>query len=94
VNNERSEDETIYVMHAGMRGRRLGQVGSFTSVSFVLTSSDAGAASDIQFLARALVTGVLEVSDPVASERGASYEWKLGPGGRGMEFLALHYAGR
>ena len=93
VKNQRGEDATIYVMHAGIRGRRLGEVHSLSAASFVLTRGDTPTASDVQFLARAMVTGIIEVSDPVNSSTGANYEWKLGPG-RGMAFLSLRYAGR
>ena len=93
VTNQRGEDASIYVMHAGVRGRRLGQVTSFSSATFYLTGSDAPTASDVQFLAKAIVTGVVDVSDPIAAERGAAYDWKLGPG-RHTDFLSLRYAGR
>lgn len=90
VTNQRGEDASIYVMHAGVRGRRLGQVTSFGSARFYLTASDAPTASDIQFLAKAIVTGVVDVSDAIGAQRGAAYEWKLGPG-RHFEFLSLRY---
>jgi hypothetical protein len=91
VNNERTEDATIYVMHGGSKGRRLGQVNSFESAKYVLTADDAPRAGDVQFLARLTVSGAMEVSDAITAERGASYEWKLGPG-RGHQFLSFHYA--
>jgi len=93
VTNQRGEDETIYIMHAGVRGRRLGQVTSFGSATFFLTASDALLASDVQFLAKTVVTGIVDVSDAIAAERGAAYDWKLGPG-RHADFLSLRYTGR
>ena len=93
VVNQRGEDESIYVMHAGVRGRRLGQVTSFGSATFYLTASDAPIASDLQFVARTIITGVVDVSDPIGAERGAEYDWKLGPG-RHTDFLSLRYTRR
>ena len=93
VTNQRGEDASIYVMHAGVRGRRLGQVTSFGSATFNLTASDAPTASDLQFLAKAVVTGDIDVSDPIGAERGAAYDWKLGPGHH-ADFLSLRYTGR
>ena len=90
VTNQRGEDAAIYVMHAGIRGRRLGQVPSFGKATFYLTTSDAPIASDVQFLAKAIVTGTVNVSDAIGAERGAAYDWKLGPG-RTFEFLSLRY---
>lgn len=93
VTNQRGEDESIYIMHDGVRGRRLGQVTSFGSATFHLTASDALLASDVQFLAKTVVTGIVDVSDPIGAERGATYDWKLGPG-RHADFLSLRYTGR
>ena len=90
VVNQRGEDASIYVMHAGIRGRRLGQVPSFGSARFSLTTSDAPIASDVQFLAKTIITGMVDISDPIGAERGAAYDWKLGPG-RHVEFLSLRY---
>jgi len=53
VTNQRTEDETIYVMHADYKGRRLGQVNGLASATFELTPADAANASDVQFLATA-----------------------------------------
>ena len=93
VTNQREEDAAIYVMHAGVRGRRLGQVTSFSSATFYLAPSDAPTASDVQFVARSIITGVVDVSDLIGAERGAAYDWKLGPG-RHADFLSLHYTSR
>ena len=93
VTNQRGEDESIYIMHAGIRGRRLGQVTSFGHATFYLTTSDAPLASDLQFLAKTIITGMVDVSDPIGAERGAMYDWKLGPG-RHADFLSLRYTGR
>jgi hypothetical protein len=93
VTNQRGEDASIYVMHAGIRGRRLGQVPSFGRATFYLTSSDAPIASDVQFLARTIITGTVDVSDAIGAERGATYDWKLGPG-RHVDFLSLRYSAR
>ena len=80
VRNQRTEDLTIYVMHDGYKGRRLGQVTALESATFVLNDMDAPAATDLQFLAMSFVSGGSELSDPVLAVRGASYEWKLAPG--------------
>jgi hypothetical protein len=93
VTNQRGEDASIYVMHAGIRGRRLGQVPSFGSATFYLTTSDAPIASDVQFLAKTIITATVDVSDAIGAERGAAYDWKLGPG-RHVEFLSLRYPAR
>lgn len=93
VTNQRGEDASIYIMHAGVRGRRLGQVTSFGSATFYLTASDAPTASDVQFLAKAAVTGDIDVSDPIGAERGAAYDWKLGPRHH-ADFLSLRYTER
>ena len=90
VTNQRGEDASIYVMHAGIRGRRLGEVQSFGRATFYLTTSDAPIASDVQFLAKTNITGMVDVSDAIGAERGAAYDWKLGPG-RHFEFLSLRY---
>jgi hypothetical protein len=93
VTNQRSEDASIYVMHAGIRGRRLGHVPSFASATFYLTTSDAPVASEVQFLAKTIISGTVDISDAIGAERGAAYDWKLGPG-RHFEFLSLRYPGR
>ena len=92
VTNQRGEDASIYVMHAGIRGRRLGQVESFGKATFYLTTSDAPIASDVQFVAKTVITATVDVSDAIGAERGATYEWKLGPG-RHVDFLSLRYPG-
>ena len=80
VRNQRTEDLTIYVMHDGYKGRRLGQVTALESATFVLNEMDAPAATDLQFLAVSFVSGGSELSNPILVARGASYEWKLAPG--------------
>jgi hypothetical protein len=90
VNNQRGEDVAIYIVQQGIRGRRLGQVTSYGSATFALTHSDAPIASDVQFMAKAMVSGTLDLSDPIAAASGASYEWKLAPG-HGYQYLALRY---
>jgi hypothetical protein len=85
VQNQRPEDLTIYVMHAGYKGRRLGEVRGFTSATFVLSQFDVPTAADMQFLAMSLGDGRSELSDPVIAVRGASYQWQLAPG-RGQNF--------
>ena len=90
VTNQRTEDETIYVMHAGYKGRRLGQVNGLASATFELTPADAANASDVQFLATASLSGATEVSQSVTAERGARYEWELAPG-RGHQFLSFRF---
>jgi hypothetical protein len=88
VTNQRTEDETIYVMHAGYKGRRLGQVNGLASATFELTPADAANASDVQFLAMASLSGATEVSQSVTAERGARYKWELAAG-RGHQFLSF-----
>lgn len=90
VDNERSEDVAIYLMKAGVRGRRLGQVTSFGTATFALSKADAPPAADVQFLAKATVSGTMDLSDPIPAASGASYEWKLAPM-RGYQYLALRF---
>ena len=78
VHNEHSEDETIYVMHEGSTGRRLGRVGGLNSATFVLTRFDVPLLARVQFLAASFSReGHSVLSDPVVVERGATYDWKL-----------------
>lgn len=78
VHNQRSEDETIYVMHDGYRGRRLGDVAGLNSATFVLTGLDVPVQATVQFLAASFSrAGHSVLSDPVVVERGATYDWKL-----------------
>jgi hypothetical protein len=93
VNNLRNEDAAIYVMRDGIRGRRLGQVASYGSATFVLTASETPIASDVQFCAKAFISGAIVLSDAIPAERGANYEWKLGPG-RDYAYVGLRYARR
>jgi hypothetical protein len=93
VNNQRAEQATIYVVHAGYKGRRLGQVNSLASATFVLTAGDAPIATDVQFLAQAMANGSSELSDAVVAQPGASYEWRLAPV-HGQQFLAPRYTVR
>lgn len=90
VNNQRGEDVAIYIIQAGLRGRRLGEVTSYGTATFALTPADAPTAADLQFLARAAVSGTLDVSDPIPAASGASYEWKLPPG-HAYPFLTLRF---
>jgi anti-sigma-K factor RskA len=81
VRNQRFEDLTIYVMHDGYKGRRLGQVSSLGSATFVLDELDAPPATDLQFLAVSFSpNGGSELSDPIQIVRGESYVWKVAPG--------------
>jgi len=78
VHNGHSEDETIYVMHDGSKGRRLGRVGGLNSATFVLTSLDVPLQARVQFLAASFSReGHSALSEPVIVERGATYDWKL-----------------
>ena len=90
VTNQRTEDVTIYVIHGGDKGRRLGQVNSLASAAFVLTAFDTPTASDVQFLATASLSGATELSQSVTAERGTRYEWELAPG-RGHQFLSFRF---
>jgi len=90
VNNLRAEQATIYVTHAGYKGRRLGEVNGLASATFVLTELDAPVASDVQFLALSHMNGASILSDPIITMRGASYEWKLAPG-RGNDYSSVRY---
>ena len=92
VRNQRSEDLTIYVMHDGYRGRRLGQVNGFGTATFVLNALDAPPATDLQFLAVSFSPdGGSALSDPVQVIRGSSYEWKVAPA-RGHQVAVRRYA--
>ena len=78
VHNEHGEDETIYVMHEGSKGRRLGSVAGLNSATFVLTRLDVPLKATVQFLAASFShEGHSVLSDPVVVERGATYDWKL-----------------
>ena len=89
VRNQRPEDLTIYVMHDGYKGRRLGQVTGLASATFVLSELDAPPSTDVQFLAMPFANGASELSDAVIAARGASYEWRLNPG-KGHQFAFRH----
>ena len=93
VTNQRTEDVTIYVIHGGDKGRRLGQVNGLASATFELTPADAANASDVQFLETASLSGATEVSQSVTAERGTRYEWELAPG-RGHQFLSFRFMPR
>jgi hypothetical protein len=93
VQNLRAEDAAVYVIHAGIRGRRLGQVTSYSTATFILSASDTPMATDVQFLAKELITGTMVLSDAIGTERGATYEWKLAPGAD-HSYLGLRYARR
>src|SRR5690348_15056199 len=91
VHNERTEDATIYVMHDGYRGRRLGGVNGFMTATFVLTEDDVPLATDVQFLAASFGhSGRPVLSDPVIVQRGATYDWKLGSA-RGHDAMTASY---
>lgn len=78
VHNEHGEDETIYVMHDGSKGRRLGRVGGLNSATFVLTRLDVPLQATVRFLAASFSRdGHSVLSDPVVVARGATYDWKL-----------------
>lgn len=78
VHNELGEDETVYVMHDGSKGRRLGSVAGLNSATFVLTRLDVPLQATVQFLAASFSrAGHSVLSDPVVVERGATYDWKL-----------------
>ena len=91
VNNQRTEEATIFVTHAGYKGRRLGEVNGMSSATFILTELDAPIASDVQFIALSHIDGESELSDPILTTRGASYEWRLAPG-RGNQYSSKHYS--
>ena len=91
VRNQRSDDLTIYVMHDGYKGRRLGQVTSLASATFVLDELDAPPATDLQFLAVSFSpNGGSELSDPIQIVRGESYVWKVAPA-RGHQVAVRRY---
>ncbi|HKW47696.1 MAG TPA: hypothetical protein VJN70_09625, partial [Gemmatimonadaceae bacterium] len=79
VRNQRPEILTIYVMHDGYKGRKLGDVKSLATATFVLDALDAPPATDLQFLAVSFDGAGSELSDPVQVVRGLSYEWKVAP---------------
>jgi hypothetical protein len=88
VTNQRTNQVTVYVVRAGQTGRRLGEVNSLGSATFMLTRADAPPAADVQFLAKSNLTGVVEISDPIPARKGAAYEWRLAPM-RGNQYLTL-----
>ena len=90
VMNRRTEQAAIYLVHAGHKSRRLGDVNSLASETFVLTAADIPPADEIQFLAQISVSGNTELSDPVLSSRGAVYKWVIGPS-RGQQTVSQHY---
>jgi hypothetical protein len=91
VRNQRSETLTIYVMHDGYKGRRLGEVNSLAAATFVLNELDAPPATDLQFLAVSFAGSAPALSDPVQVEWGSSYEWKVARG-RGHQVAVRRYA--
>lgn len=94
VHNGRTEEETIYVVRDGNRGRRLGQVNGLSTTTFVLTEFDVPLASDVQFLATSFSGGPHGIlSDPVILRRGASYDWKLSAS-TGQDVLSAGYRTR
>ena len=94
VHNGRTEEETIYVVRDGYRGRRLGQVNGLSTTTFVLTDFDVLLAADVQFLATAFGSTTHAIlSDPVIVQRGASYDWKL-LSNPGQDVIAAHYTAR
>jgi hypothetical protein len=88
--NQRTEEAAIYLVRAGHKGRRLGEVNSLTSETFVLTTADVPPGDEIQFLAQISVSGNTELSDPMLSSRGAAYKWVIGPS-RGQQVVSQHY---
>ena len=90
VRNQRTDMLTIYVMHDGYKGRRLGEVNSLATATFVLSELDAPPATDLQFLAIAFSGNGSELSDPVQVMRGSSYEWRVAPA-RGQQVLVRRY---
>src|SRR5438128_2348913 len=67
VQNLRAEDAAVYVIHAGIRGRRLGEVTSYSTATFILSASDTPIATDVQFLAKELITGTMVLSDAIGT---------------------------
>lgn len=86
VDNQRTEDATVYVQHAGVPTRRLGRVGSLTRATFILIAGDGAPGSEFQFVAKMFANGFTDVSDPIPVERSAHYTWQLAPA-RGQQFL-------
>jgi hypothetical protein len=93
VHNQRTEQATVYVMHDGYKGRRLGEVGGLGTATFILTEIDAPIATDVQFLAASFVNGPTMLSDPIIVQRGATYDWKL-LSARGHDVISASYARR
>src|SRR4051812_12828293 len=77
VENQRTEDATIYVYHAGTATRRLGRVESLSSATFSLTASDGSAGSEYRFLAKMFANGSFDVSDPIVAVKSVRYHWQL-----------------
>ena len=87
VDNQRTEEETIYIEHDGVKGRRLGVVGALTSATFVLSESDVRATPELMFLAKAFANGWTDLSDPIIAAPATRYVWQLAPM-RGNAFLS------
>lgn len=87
VDNQRTSDETIYLEHAGVKGRRLGIVGALSQKTFALTESDIAATAEVTFLAKSFADGWTDLSDPMAAVAGVRYVWQLAPM-RGNSFIS------
>ena len=87
VDNQRPQEETIYIEHDGVKGRRLGTVGALASATFLLSESDVRATPELMFLAKAFANGWTDLSDPIAAMPGTRYVWQLAPM-RGNAFLS------
>jgi hypothetical protein len=94
VHNGRTEDETIYIVLDGYRGRRLGEAKGLSTTTFVLTDLDVPIAGDVRFLAARFDHGTHGMlSDPLVVQRGASYDWRLFPT-TGEDVISAHYKTR
>ena len=87
VDNQRTEEETIYIEHDGVKGRRLGVVGALTSATFALSESDVRATPELMFLAKAFANGWTDLSDPIVATPSTRYVWQLAPM-RGNSFVS------
>ena len=79
VDNQRTSEETIYIEHDGVKGRRLGTVGALAQATFLLSESDVRATPELMFLAKAFANGWTDLSDPIIAASSTRYTWQLAP---------------
>lgn len=91
VDNQRTDDEWIYLERDGAKGRRLGRVAALSVDTLVLRESDVVPGSRFALDAIAFASGNADQSETITAQRGAIYTWQLAPS-RGMSFLTSRSA--